>query len=780
VLASRPVIALTVAIVTVSAAAEPNDVDIVFRGAEYTGVEVDSGSGTGVLPPRYALVIGIDTYSENALALGNLSHPVSDADKVGRALKDAGFEVTEITSLPGPVTRNNLLNAIETFNAKVRRPGSSSRPPVVALYFSGHGVSALGQDGTRRQYVVPSDFRPMVAADVPEMAIPVEALLQRLGKPTPAPTLRIVIIDACRSDVNAMLPTDAPGAAARYEPWQTFMPSDPAPKNGGRNGLIFAYATGSREAAVDNGLLANALVDALVRMRAEAKATDTGRTASFSALMNALQIAVQGADGNRQRPEYLPFKNTSEFFIYSTEYDRDVEVFNWESTRKLRDSDTIAAHQEYWCRLQAMKRDFSEYSYLSPMIDAEQNDKFNNPCANTSLNVTLDQSERLDDAAKISIRQLADSAAPSLGQVASGYGGSLDRSSSADSLAYGAYGAPVLSAPTAQAETVGKISEGDLVQLREGSNSDYIAVRTTDGTAGYVEKAALLRGRAAVDVTLQFRGSQFKFATSDLHLNDLLSHVVVTDASVTYPYVDHLVGLTRAQGVAATFAQVANGGGSQTLLVPRIVAVDADSPEPARLASGQVRLEMSVAPLRKDVRTALGSPLLSGKLTLSNSVDITVLADRLTTVRLPVRPTLATGENNDSGPTIVPRQGLGTSDADRCVEASRSLPRSETSSQVFIQISEREQEKDYDTVAAGLRAVGFVVPAIDLQPPVQRNQVRYCPGGKRAETAQQAAAVLKRCGYLGFSTVPIVDNPNCDKVRDDRVEVWFAQPVVIP
>jgi hypothetical protein len=750
------------------AAAALGDVDVVFQGSEYKGGEPSIEPGTGVLPARYALVIGIDTYRSNALSLQVLNHASSDAHRVGEALADAGFAVTELTTNAGPITRNALLNEVEAFNAKVHK--ANRRPPILAVYFSGHGVSTLAKDGSRHQYIIPSDFQPIVADDVAEMAIPIEELLSRLGRS--GPSLRIVIIDACRSDISKALPTGMVGVSSQFEPWQKFEPSDPTPKNGARNGLLLLYATGARGAAAD-GLLADALVDSLQQMRANAKATNTGRVASFYALASAIGNAVQGANGNDQRSEFFP--NTSDFFVFATQNDRDIEVFNWEAARRIKARDTISGYKEYWCRLEAMKNGFSEYSYLSPLIDSEQSDEYHNSCANTVLSVSLDPSDRLDDQAEISVHQFLDSAAPSLDKVATGFGASLDQSSSADRLAYAAYQAKVFSEPDAESSVVGTISEGDLVQLREGTDSNYIAVKMTNGSNGFIARSALLRGRAAIDETLQFRNSQFEVSASDLRLDDLLSNVVVTDVLVHYPFGDHLIGLTRAQNVAAILAGIANRGETRSL-VPRVFPVDSDSPEGERLALNQVRLTFSVAPLRKDVRAALGSPMLAGKLTLADSIDVTVLGDRLRSLALPVRQASTKTTGNDAGPTVVPRHGPGISDADRCAAASKDLPRSEDQSLVFIQISTPEQERDYDTVAAGLRSIGFVVPAIDLRPPVQRNRVLYCPGGKRAEAAERVAAALKRCGFDQFSTAPIVDYPDCDKEHDNRVEVWFAEP----
>jgi hypothetical protein len=756
------------------------DIDVVFRGAEFpSDAPIDKVPGTGVLPERFALVIGVGSYGPNKLGLTPLKTPAKDAASVAAALGDARFDVTSVgfdkqdLTKAIPVSRNALLNAIETFNDKIRNY-KGPRPPVVAFYFAGHGVSALGPEG-RTQYLVPSDFQPLVHADVAEMAVSLEAVLARLGSTVPA--LRLVFIDACRSAVDARLPGGPGGADAAYEQWRKFEPKDQASKDGARNGLLVAYATDPGNTARDDGKLAEALTDKLQRMREGTAKSGSGRDSSFSELVNAIKLAVQGPTGSDQRAEQI--ENTTKFNLFATQRDLEAETFNWTSAKHVRDQSAVSSQRRFVCRLKTMKEAFTEYSYLSPLVaftyaEAVQMAGEPTSCGDTDLSTTLDHSDKLNEAAKPNVRRLDESTAPKLGNVSQSGASKLDQSVSADRLAYAAYETVVYEKASLKSAQPAKLAVGDLVQLRDGSTPAFTAVRTIGGVEGFVKSDALLAGRAALDVTLQFGESQFHVAPEELGLSEILPKIVATDALVTFPVSDDLLGLSRAQAIGATLTQIVNGGQTAKIFTPRIVAVGSDSPKQDQLARDQARVVLSFAPLSKDLRLAMGAPSIASRLTASDSMDLAQIVARVPEL---ASAALIRPASEGSGPRIVARQGQGLSDAQLCANAVKDLPRASSNARVYIQIFSPEQRRDYDKAASGLRANGYVVPAVDLRPSTGGKttdvEVRYCPGGDRAASADGAVQVLKRCGYPARAAA-VASKGTCRKVAGDVVEIWFA------
>ena len=126
-------------------AADPSvNIDVVFHGSELKEDQEDLEPGTGTLPPRYALVIGIDKYRSNAVGLGQLNQPSLDSTKVSKALQDAGFEVTELTTDHGQITRNDFLNAVEQF-----KEGQPAQHNLGVCYADGRGVPRDDREAAR-------------------------------------------------------------------------------------------------------------------------------------------------------------------------------------------------------------------------------------------------------------------------------------------------------------------------------------------------------------------------------------------------------------------------------------------------------------------------------------------------------------------------------------------------------------------------------------------------------------------------------------------------------
>jgi uncharacterized caspase-like protein len=125
-----------------------------------------------------------------ALVIGNAAYkwadplysPTNDADAVANALERLGFEV---------VKRHNL--QIDQREDMLRDLENRARGAAWALvYYTGHGLESEGKN-----WLIPVDAFLAKRADLPDQAISVDHLLERISKAT---KLRIVILDACRQN----------------------------------------------------------------------------------------------------------------------------------------------------------------------------------------------------------------------------------------------------------------------------------------------------------------------------------------------------------------------------------------------------------------------------------------------------------------------------------------------------------------------------------------------------------------------------------------------------
>jgi uncharacterized caspase-like protein len=130
------------------------------------------------LGKRVALVIGNGAYK----AVDPLSNPANDAAAVAGALRRAGFEVIEKHDLGGAQMRKAL--------------GEFEDATMGAtwgfVYYAGHGIELNG-----RNWLIPVDAELARASDVPDEAVALDRVLERLSG---ASKLRVVVLDACRNN----------------------------------------------------------------------------------------------------------------------------------------------------------------------------------------------------------------------------------------------------------------------------------------------------------------------------------------------------------------------------------------------------------------------------------------------------------------------------------------------------------------------------------------------------------------------------------------------------
>jgi hypothetical protein len=162
---------------------------VVSGGIPFAGASALNG---GLIPRRYALVIGVNQYDPQVAdfddtdpnrKLRNLTNSAADAEKVGNALaSDAKFIVSKIlpTADHPLILRNDILGGISKFVSGINNSADGNRP-VILLYFAGHGMHYNGKD-----VFAPADFKPHYESDIWEMGITIEEIQRRLTFANPA------------------------------------------------------------------------------------------------------------------------------------------------------------------------------------------------------------------------------------------------------------------------------------------------------------------------------------------------------------------------------------------------------------------------------------------------------------------------------------------------------------------------------------------------------------------------------------------------------------------
>lgn len=163
---------------------------------------VDATASPG--PRRLALVVGVNKYRN----LKHLRVAVKDAQDIATALRQADFEVTELSGDAAHEARNpdQILGALTAIT-------NQARPEDLVLFsFSGHGFSLLA-DGRPQDYLCPQD------ADPDDVATALS--LDRLREVLQGCRARnkVALIDACRSTF-AMVRSR--GGHQTQQDWQRF------------------------------------------------------------------------------------------------------------------------------------------------------------------------------------------------------------------------------------------------------------------------------------------------------------------------------------------------------------------------------------------------------------------------------------------------------------------------------------------------------------------------------------------------------------------------------
>jgi formylglycine-generating enzyme required for sulfatase activity len=128
---------------------------------------------------RVALVIGNGAYTK----VEPLANPAKDAAAIAGLLREAGFDVVDVRT---DLAAANMRRALRDFSDGVREAD------IAIVYFAGHGIEVNGTN-----YLIPVDAELERDIDVEDEAVTLDRVTQILE---PAKRLRLVILDACRSN----------------------------------------------------------------------------------------------------------------------------------------------------------------------------------------------------------------------------------------------------------------------------------------------------------------------------------------------------------------------------------------------------------------------------------------------------------------------------------------------------------------------------------------------------------------------------------------------------
>jgi formylglycine-generating enzyme required for sulfatase activity len=267
------------------------------RGVVFAGGRSAQSAPHGDPSRKVALIVGNESYSKQPL-----DNPVADARAMHAVLTKLGFEVITIPKVKPPLTnatREQIMLALDQFKNRLTGAG------VGLFYFAGHGVQMDG-----RNYLLPVEVDMGREDQVKYNTISLDQVLETLE--AAAPTVRIVILDACRNNPFERGRGGSGGLAA--------VASAPA-------GTLIAYATSPGRVALDgrkgeNGLYTSHLLKALqqpglnivevfMATRAGVMSASAGRqmpweTTSMTGKLLVLQPGASGPAGDDPRIATAP------------------------------------------------------------------------------------------------------------------------------------------------------------------------------------------------------------------------------------------------------------------------------------------------------------------------------------------------------------------------------------------------------------------------------------------------------------------------------------------
>jgi hypothetical protein len=119
-------------------------------------------------PKRYALVVGIESFSDPAW--GNLRYAKKDAQEIAKAFDE--FDEVKLLTKPGSLTRENIILELDRIVAKAQL-----KKDTILVYISSHGTLDYSPSGPLERYIVLEDTD---SKRVFETAVSVSELISRL------------------------------------------------------------------------------------------------------------------------------------------------------------------------------------------------------------------------------------------------------------------------------------------------------------------------------------------------------------------------------------------------------------------------------------------------------------------------------------------------------------------------------------------------------------------------------------------------------------------------
>jgi uncharacterized caspase-like protein len=234
---------------------------------------------TGPTKGRVALVIGNGAYT----SVDRLKNPANDASAVAGALTRLGFDVVKKQDL-GVLQMQRALRDFED---------EAGGAEWALVYYAGHGLEQNGKN-----WLIPVDAELTRATDLPDEAIPVDRVLDRLSG---GRKLRIVILDACRT--NPFLARMVMNGAATRAVAQGLAAIDPT------HGEVVFYAARDGSVAADGPGGANSPFTAAFVKHMEEEGVELGR------FFRKVTSSVLAETNNRQEPFVYGRIPDEEFFF---------------------------------------------------------------------------------------------------------------------------------------------------------------------------------------------------------------------------------------------------------------------------------------------------------------------------------------------------------------------------------------------------------------------------------------------------------------------------------
>ena len=173
-----------------------------------TGATMIHGSEADDQGNKYALVVGVNDYTESHAPFSSLAYPESDAIRLGETLRSHGYQVTMLTTSAGKDNPRLAPTAANVRKALEQLSEGKTEKDIILTAFSGHGVHYIVKDplnkGPRRsfQFLCPEDAdqNPKIEYEtgITPRYLGVHEMVSLLNRSSSRH--KLLFIDACRNE----------------------------------------------------------------------------------------------------------------------------------------------------------------------------------------------------------------------------------------------------------------------------------------------------------------------------------------------------------------------------------------------------------------------------------------------------------------------------------------------------------------------------------------------------------------------------------------------------